>query len=207
MSDVGSLFSSGQGGRRVTMTDDEERRAGRRPDETPVKPVRAAGGVVYRQGPSGRREVLVVHRPHREDWTFPKGKLRRDEEHEACARREVEEETGLRCSLGVELPSTSYVTRSGRPKRVRYWAMRPVAGSVRPQNEVDEVRWLGLAAAAALLTYGRDRVLLLAFARLGRGRVLGHTIDSRKTHRPASRFSSRGLGRPVTSRAGRVRTA
>ena len=189
------------------MSGDEERRSGRRPDETPEKPVRAAGGVVYRQSPSGRREVLVVHRPHREDWTFPKGKLRRDEEHEACARREVEEETGLRCSLGVELPSTSYVTRSGRPKRVRYWAMRPVAGSVRPQNEVDEVRWLGLAAAAALLTYGRDRALLLAFARLGRGRVLEHTIDSRKTHRPASRFSSRELGRPVVSRAGRVRTA
>jgi 8-oxo-dGTP diphosphatase len=207
MSDIGSIFSSGLGERRTTMRGDEARRAGRRPDETPVKAVRAAGGVVYRQGPSGRHEVLVVYRLSREDWTFPKGKLRRDEEHEACARREVEEETGLRCSLGVELPSTSYVTRSGRPKRVRYWAMRPVAGSVRPQNEVDEARWVGLAAAAALLTYGRDRALLLAFARLARGRVLGHAIGSRKTHRPSLQFSSRGLGRPVASRAGRVRTA
>ena len=100
--------------------------------------VRAAGGVVYRQGATGRREVLVVHRAHREDWTFPKGKLHHDEDEQACARREVHEETGLRCALGVELPSTSYITRSGRLKRVRYWAMRPVAGTAGPRNEVDE---------------------------------------------------------------------
>src|SRR5262245_11556904 len=161
------------------MSGDGVERVGRRSDGTRVKPaVRAAGGVVYCRGPSGRREVLIVHRPHREDWTFPKGKLRRDEDHEACARREVEEETGLRCSLGIELPSTSYFTRSGRRKRVRYWAMRPVAGSVRPQNEVDEVRWVGLGAAAGLLTYGRDRAVLLAFARLGRGPALGLAISS-----------------------------
>jgi 8-oxo-dGTP diphosphatase len=181
----------------------------RRSDGARMKPVvRAAGGVVYRRGPSGRREVLIVHRPHREDWTFPKGKLCGDEDHEACARREVEEETGLRCALGTELPSTSYFTRSGRRKRVRYWVMRPVAGSVRPQNEVDEVRWVGLGAAVAFLTYGRDRAVLLAFARLGRGRVLRVPIGSPKTSRLSSRLSARSLGRPAdVSRARRVRTA
>jgi len=192
----------------MTMTGDVEHRAGRRPDRGRVKaPVRAAGGIVHRQGSSGRLEVLVVHRPHREDWTFPKGKLRRDEEHEACARREVEEETGLRCSLGIELPSTSYVTRSGRRKRVRYWTMRPVSGSVGPQNEVDEVRWVGLGAAAALLTYQRDRMLLLAFARLGRGGILGRTNGSRKAYQLSSRLSLRRLGRPFASGAARARTA
>ena len=34
----------------------------------------AAGGVVLR-GVAGRPEVLLAHRPHRKDWSFPKGKL------------------------------------------------------------------------------------------------------------------------------------
>jgi len=142
--------------------------------------IRAAGGVVYRYGPSGLPEVLVVHRARREDWTFPKGKLHHAEEDETCARREVHEETGLRCALGIELPTTTYITRSGRRKRVRYWAMRPVAGAVGPHNEVDEVRWVGLQAAAALLTYPRDQALLLAFVRLGLDRARGAQIGRRR---------------------------
>lgn len=147
--------------------------------------IRAAGGVVYRHGPTGRREVLVVHRAHREDWTFPKGKRRHDEDDEACARREVEEETGLRCALGIELPTTTYLTGSGRRKLVRYWAMRPIAGAVGPRNEVDEVRWVGLEAATALLTYPRDRTLLLAFMRLRLDRAEGGPIG-RQRGRPTT---------------------
>src|SRR3990170_3830507 len=78
--------------------------------------VRAAGGVVVRLCPDGV-EVLVVHRPKYLDWTFPKGKADSDETDEACAVREVEEETGLRCELGEELPSTLYRDSCGRPKQ------------------------------------------------------------------------------------------
>jgi 8-oxo-dGTP diphosphatase len=74
--------------------------------------------------------------------------------------REVEEETGLRCTLGEELPSTSYVDRKGRPKRVRYWAMTPAGGEFTPTDEVDEVQWLPVDTAASLLTYPRDRAVL-----------------------------------------------
>jgi hypothetical protein len=84
--------------------------------------------------------------------------------------REVREETGLRCVLGAELPTTAYVTRSGSWKQVRYWVMRPVAGSIDPGSEVDEVRWVGLGAALRLLTYPRDRAVLSAFGRLGLNR-------------------------------------
>jgi 8-oxo-dGTP pyrophosphatase MutT (NUDIX family) len=118
--------------------------------------VRAAGGIVARDG-----DVLLVHRPRYDDWTFPKGKAVDGETDEDCALREVHEETGLRCELEDELPSTHYVDAKGRPKRVRWWRMRPVVDDgFTPNEEVDELRWLDPRAAAGLLTYERDRVLL-----------------------------------------------
>jgi 8-oxo-dGTP diphosphatase len=134
--------------------------------------VQAAGGIVARRGADGRVEVLVVHRPRYDDWSFPKGKLEPGETHEHAAVREVAEETGLRCTLGAELPPSRYVDRHGRPKVVRYWVMTPVPGSepVRePDDEVDELRWIPAAEAAAVLTYDADRALLAGFLRAGRG--------------------------------------
>jgi len=78
--------------------------------------------------------------------------------------REVEEETGLRSELGRELPSTSYHDSKGRPKRVRYWAMRPLAGEFRPHDEVDEIRWVSLADAERLLSHRHDCDVLRAYA-------------------------------------------
>jgi 8-oxo-dGTP diphosphatase len=125
--------------------------------------VRAAGGVVWRPGPHGEPEVLVVHRPRYDDWSLPKGKLDPGETDEECARREVEEETGLRCTLGAELASVSYVDRKGRPKEVRYWAMTVVDGSFVPSEEVDELRWLTVDRARSLLSYRRDGDVLDSF--------------------------------------------
>ena len=111
-------------------------------------------------------EVLLVHRPRYDDWTFPKGKAHDGESDERCAVREVDEETGLRCQLGEELPSTVYRDGKGRDKRVRYWNMMALAGSARPQSEVDAVEWLTLADARKRLSYERDRDVLEALAAL-----------------------------------------
>ena len=123
--------------------------------------VRAAGGVVVRDTGAGEH-VLLVHRSKYDDWTFPKGKAERDETDEACALREVEEETTLRCRLTRPLPSTRYVDARGRPKVVRWWVMEPLGDpdAAAASNEVDEVRWLPPEEARALLTYGRDHDML-----------------------------------------------
>ena len=119
--------------------------------------IRAAGGVVVDE--SGR--VLIVHRPRHEDWSLPKGKLDRGESFEDAALREVLEETGLRCRLRQELEPVRYVDRRGRPKVVRYWVMDVAQDhGFAPNDEVDELRWLELPAAAALLTYERDQELV-----------------------------------------------
>jgi 8-oxo-dGTP diphosphatase len=121
--------------------------------------VKAAGGVVWRRG-AGGIEVAVAHRPHRQDWSLPKGKLDPGESWEDAALREVFEEIGVRCRLGRELPSTSYTDQKGRPKVVRYWLMEPEDGEFEPNREVDEVRWLIPSAAAELLTYPHDQDLV-----------------------------------------------
>ncbi len=140
-------------------------RLGLRGRSRPTKPgvVRAGGGVVWRAGTAGEPEVIVVHRPKYDDWSLPKGKLHAGEDEATAALREVEEETGLRCVLGAELPTSSYHDRFGRPKTVRYWAMTPEPGESAPfvpNREVDEVRWLEPEEAAELLSYDRDREIL-----------------------------------------------
>jgi 8-oxo-dGTP pyrophosphatase MutT (NUDIX family)/ankyrin repeat protein len=125
--------------------------------------VRAAGGVPVRDTPEGR-QVLVVHRPQYDDWTFPKGKCDPGESDEDCALREVAEETGLACVLEGELPSTSYTDSRARPKRVRYWRLRVVAGGLDFAHEVDDARWVSTAEAERILSYERDHVVLRAAA-------------------------------------------
>ena len=123
---------------------------------TPVSDrIDAAGGVVVRDG-----MVLLVHRPRYDDWTFPKGKLDPGESFEDAAVREVEEETGVRCSLDRELASTRYKV-GDRPKLVRYWLMTPeTENPFEPNDETDDLRWLAPEDAKGLLTYARDRELL-----------------------------------------------
>jgi len=122
--------------------------------------VEAAGGVLWRAAPGGDVEVLVIHRPRSRDWSLPKGKLEPGETAIGAALREVREETGLRCTVDLDLGETRYVDRKGRAKRVRYWAMRPAAGRFRRNAEVDKVRWVPLGEAVEKLTYGHDGALV-----------------------------------------------
>jgi 8-oxo-dGTP pyrophosphatase MutT (NUDIX family) len=132
--------------------------------------VKAAGGVVTRPSDDGDVEVLVVHRPRHGDWSLPKGKLERGESFEHAAVREVEEETGVRCALGTELRSHSYIDRNGRDKVVRYYEMTPVEIQPRePDDEVDEVRWVAGRDAARLLSYHADQQLVADVMRNHRG--------------------------------------
>lgn len=133
----------------------------------------AAGALVWRL--NGRKvEVLLVHRPRYDDWSWPKGKLDPDETLPVCAAREVEEETGLAVTLGQPLPTVRYRDRDGRPKSAHYWAAQEMADGdparlarrpVTPvDGEIDETRWVDVAKAAKLLTYPHDRAPLGALA-------------------------------------------
>jgi 8-oxo-dGTP diphosphatase len=125
----------------------------------PTEVVQAAGGLVVRRQ-AGQLQIVVVHRPVHQDWSYPKGKLEEGETLEDAAQREVLEETGLVCELLRFIGHTEYVDRKGRPKVVAYWVMAVEAGTFVPNEEVDELRWVTIAEAAPLLSYERDRELL-----------------------------------------------
>jgi 8-oxo-dGTP pyrophosphatase MutT (NUDIX family) len=126
--------------------------------------VLAAGGVVWRRNGTDV-EVVLVHRPRYDDWSLPKGKLDPGETDEQAALREVREETTISAALGPELPSTTYLDRSGKRKRVRYWAMTVDDGEPRAANEVDEAGWFALAEAQERLSYSHDREVLRGLER------------------------------------------
>jgi 8-oxo-dGTP diphosphatase len=103
--------------------------------------------------------VLIVHRARYGDWTLPKGKLEPGETWEQAALREVREETGFSCELGDQLGSTFYEP-GGAAKEVRWWRMTPVGQPGERDGEVDELRWLRIGDARALLSYETERGLL-----------------------------------------------
>jgi 8-oxo-dGTP pyrophosphatase MutT (NUDIX family)/phosphohistidine phosphatase SixA len=130
----------------------------------------AAGAVVWRVE-RGRLQVLLIHRPRYDDWSWPKGKLEEGETAPDCAVREVAEETGYNVVLGARLPGLSYRMSNGNEKVVDYWAAqvatkRAVAVTARPtyprasKSEVDETRWLDVEEAHVQLTRVQDRVPL-----------------------------------------------
>ncbi|MFJ5176007.1 NUDIX hydrolase [Streptomyces griseoviridis] len=121
--------------------------------------VRAAGCVLWRR--SGHQtELALVYRPKWADWSWPKGKLKRDETPEQAAHREVLEETGHTCRLGAVLPTARYVDHQGRPKEVRYWVAEATGGTFAPNDEVSDLVWLTPGEAHERITHPRDRDLI-----------------------------------------------
>jgi len=120
--------------------------------------IRAAGVVPMRETPRGR-EVLVVHRPHRSDWSLPKGKVDGEEHILATAVRECHEETGMRPTLFAPLPTQVYRVDQ-RLKSVHYWVAGVNDTGFVANDEVDEVRWLTREEARTLLTYEHDADLV-----------------------------------------------
>jgi 8-oxo-dGTP diphosphatase len=166
--------------------------------------IRAAGAVLWRPAADGstETELALVHRPHRKDWSFPKGKLEPGEHPAAAAVREVFEETGYTVALGRPLPSRRYLV-DGQPKHVRYWAAgadRQPAVPFEPFAEIDQLRWVPDAQAREQLSYRHDAELVKALHRLPLETVPLVIVRHAKAFKRAQWAGTVDSARPLDSR-------
>lgn len=138
----------------------------------------SAGILLYRDGPDGDVEVLLVHpggpfwaRKDAGAWSIPKGEYDEGEDPAARAEEEFAEELGQRAPTGPRLDLGE--VRQAGGKRVRAWAVRgdidapattsnvfemewpPRSGERQTFPEVDKAAWFSLDQARLKLLAGQ----------------------------------------------------
>jgi predicted NUDIX family NTP pyrophosphohydrolase len=104
----------------------------------------SAGLLMYRMR-DGELEFLLAHpggsfwkNKDAGAWTIPKGEIREDEEPLAAARREFEEETGVKPE-GDFIPLTPIKQRSG--KLVHAWAFEGDCDPTKVKSNTFQIEW------------------------------------------------------------------
>jgi phosphohistidine phosphatase SixA/8-oxo-dGTP pyrophosphatase MutT (NUDIX family) len=129
-------------------------------------PILAAGAVLWRKSEKKKIEVLIIHRPKYDDWTFPKGKAEIGEPLIACAYREVLEETNIETAFGPYLGEVEYLTNDGK-KKVFFWSAKVVKEKdFKPNAEVDQLKWVEVTKVKEMLTLDTDRKILEQFLQI-----------------------------------------
>jgi len=126
----------------------------------------SAGGIVVRRTDQGIEVVLGGRRRERDGiaWTLPKGTPDGGETREETALREVREETGLDVRIVQFVGDIEYFFVQGGTryhKTVHYFLMEATGGDLaNHDHEFEEVRWVSLDEAEALMTYPTERQIL-----------------------------------------------
>jgi 8-oxo-dGTP pyrophosphatase MutT (NUDIX family) len=124
----------------------------------------SAGGVVVR----GEDVVVIVPTRRAADGSkvlaLPKGHMDAGETPVQAAQREVREETGILAEPVRELGQTRYwYRRGGRTigKEVTFFLFRHTGGDTADHDdEVEEVRWIGLEQAERELSHAAEREMV-----------------------------------------------
>ena len=119
----------------------------------------AAGGVVVQED-----QVLVLHRPSRDEVRLPKGHVKASESVQHAALREVTEESGyadveILCDLGEQIVEFDF--RGRHVIRLERYFLMAATTSRQVEREPQEVQfipdWLGWEDALAKLTFEPER--------------------------------------------------
>lgn len=130
------------------------------------KPIKAAGGVVYKKGYDSLR-VLMIYR--RGVWDLPKGKVDKGESRREAAIREVAEETGSKPpKIEKKLTETvhTYEDEWGYFIKTTYWyAMTTKSEHFTPESNegIEKVCWVDVDRAMKIAGYDNLRDVLSTF--------------------------------------------
>ncbi|HUJ78664.1 MAG TPA: NUDIX domain-containing protein [Thermoplasmata archaeon] len=148
----------------------------------------AAGGIVHRDSDGA---VLLLHHAAERRWCLPKGHVDPGESLRTAARREIEEEAGLRrLRMGPEIATVSYRfydpgRRVNVVKVVVYFRVASTSSVPRLEPTFDGFAWLPVAAARRRVPYAVDRSVLDADADRPTRRIRRETATGRGS-RPGS---------------------
>lgn len=124
----------------------------------------------------GEAHVLLIRRgkePFRGCWALPGGFMEMDESAEACAMRELKEETGL-CVLSVRQVGTFSAPERdprGRVVTVAFYAFADMRQElVRAGDDAAEARWFALTGLPSL-AFDHREILEAAFRQVRADRV------------------------------------
>jgi 8-oxo-dGTP pyrophosphatase MutT (NUDIX family) len=126
----------------------------------------SAGGIVLRSVGDVTEVILGQRRRERDGvtWSLPKGTPNGHETLEQTALREVAEETGLEVRILAPVGPIEYhfVQRGTRiHKTVHYYLMEPTGGDLtRHDHEFQQVRWVPVSEAEALMSFPTERDLV-----------------------------------------------
>jgi 8-oxo-dGTP diphosphatase len=114
-------------------------------------------------------KVLLIQRgiePYKDKWAFPGGFMQIDETVEECAKRELEEETGLKASSVEQFYTFSDVNRDPRERviTVAHYALVRLS-EVKGGDDAMSAKWFAMNEIPSL-AFDHDRILRMAVNRL-----------------------------------------
>ena len=114
-------------------------------------------------------KVLLIQRgiePYKDKWAFPGGFMQIDETVEECAKRELEEETGLKTTSVEQFYTFSDVNRDPRERviTVAHYALVRLE-EVKGGDDAMSAQWFAMNEIPSL-AFDHDRILRMAVNRL-----------------------------------------
>lgn len=122
---------------------------------------KSCGAIVYRKF-HGNTEILLIRHIKSGYWSFPKGHVEENETEVETALREIKEETGLDVFVDAGFRETvTFSPRRDSMKTVVYFVAKAKNFDYIPQeDEISEIRWVGIDKAPNQLTYDNDKVII-----------------------------------------------
>lgn len=133
--------------------------------KTKTKTEVSAGGLIVTKVKNDWWMLLMKDRGG--NWTFPKGKMEKGEDHLATATREIEEEVGISglTRIATLTPSMYWYFRDGSIKKTVHFFLfeSPTKQHVTVQTEegISEAKWVPFAKVKDMIGYPKTNTPLL----------------------------------------------